>query len=800
MQLPSKLQRASIAILFSILTLTGFSQTEAERRQFQEAERYYEAGKAHTDPYEKGRYMTYVIGLYYKYINAYPSSPNTPAAWFHLGHAQQTLGKIEDCKRTYDALIARFRRGPYVGSAARQMAYLHYVQEEWEPAAKYFGICSTQLSQINLRHNALTKQVQCLIKLNRPHEVRDALKKIIDAPDHPYKDWGRFMLGYQYFESDAFQTAINVFEPLLKEETASNYRSQALFYTGLASAELGHDDVAETHLLSVLDMPASHPSLTPEQRTHLSTNKGKAQTALMGLYTKKKDYRKVIEFYKRGDFGMSGRTEARRSMRAGNAFFNIGDFQQARSAYRRVDRALPNTRTAFLASFQCLICDYQLGHPGLAQRVDIFFEIYGQTQGVDAEMDMALFLKAEILYDREAFDQAAVIFENIDPANLAIEYRGEMLFKRGWCLSESGNYDRATASFGRFLAEFPGDPRRAEALCKRAAAYAALGDQTSALRDYEEVIKLEPDPKLVAFAYQGAAQSLREEKKFETMIDRFQKLLAKFPSLPPHTIANANYWIGWGLYKLERHDEVEPYIRKARDISPEYYSQPAGNILILSAFARRDKDALHTALQEVFAVAPEKFIPPLMLSWVGVQMYHNGDSESAVFYLEKATDLSRPSRTEPGVWRTLAKAQNKTGRFEKALATVELLLTLEQEPTWTADAYLDLSEAQLGLGNDEEALASAQKGLDLNVQGPHLAGLKLIQAEVALHQNRLEEALSKFRTTIGMVPDDPFLQPRALSGAAAAAKALSQESTAAEYNDKLQSKYPDWKPVKRQSE
>lgn len=800
MQLLPNLKRLFISALFALLTAQGFGQTEAERRQFLEAERYYQAGKAHTDPYEKGRYMSYVIGLYNKYLNTYSSSPNAPAAWFHLGHAQQTLGKIEECKATYDALIARFRQGAYVGSAAWQMAYLHYVREEWEPAARYFGISAAHLSQASLRHNALTKQVQCLIKLNRSHEVRDVLKKIIGEPNHPYKDWGRFMLGYQYYESDAFQTAINVLEPLLGEETASNYRSQALFYTGLASAELGREDLAETHLLPVLNMPVNHPSLTREQRTHLATNKGKAQTALMGIYAKRKDYRKVIEYYQKGDFGVTGRTEARRSMRAGNAFFNLGNFQEARAAYRRVDRAMPNTKTAFLAAFQCLICDYQIGHPGLAQRVDIFFEIYGQTQGVEKEMDMALFLKAEILYTKEAYDQAAVILENIDPANLDPRYRGEMLFKRGWCLGESGNFDRATASFGRFLAEFPTDPRRAEALCKRGAAYSALGDQTSALRDYEEVIKVEGDPKITAFALQGAANCLREEKKYESMIARFQRLISDFPSLPAHSIAHANYWIGWGYYKLEEHDKVDPYIRKARKISPEYYSQPAGNILILSSFARRDKVALHKALQEVLAVAPEKFVPPLMLSWIGVQMFHDGDSETATTYLERATNLEHPNRTEAGVWRTLAKAQNKTGRFQKALATVELLLTLDQEPVWIADAHLDLAEAQLGLGKYDDALKSANKGLEMDVPGPHLAGLKLVQAEVALHQKRSEEALAKFKTTIGMVPDDPFLQPRALAGAAAAAKDLGQTSVAAGYETKLKAAYPDWTPVTLRAE
>jgi len=795
-QYSPSISRLLFTLLTSVfLTSTGYSQTEAEQRQFMEAERYYDAGKAHPDPYEKGRYMTYVIGLYVKHLNTYPNYPNAPAAWFHLGHAQQTLGKIDEGRSSYRALIERFRRGPYVGSAARQMAYLAYVEEDWAEAAKYFEITAAHLTQDSLRYVALTKQVECLLKLNRTEEVKEALKKIIDSKNHPYRDWARFMLGYQYYESDKFQTAINIFEPLLDIETAGTYRSQALFYTGLSSAELGRDDVAEAHLISVLEMPPSHPSLTAEQRSHLSTNKGKAQTALMGLYSKKKDYQRVIDFYKMGDFGMTGRVEARRSMRGGNAFFNLGDYQQARSAYRRVDRALPNSRAAFLSSFQSLLCDYQLQHPGLPQRVDIFLEIHGKTKGFESELDMVLFLKAESLYLEESFDQAAVILENIDPLNLAPEFRPEMLFKRGWSLSESGNFDRAAVSFGRFLSEFPEDPRRPAVLAKRAEAYSSLGNKTAALRDFEELLQLETDRALIAFALQGSARCLREEKKYESMIARFRRLIADFPDLPESAVANAHYWIGWGYYKQDQHDDVARYIRKARDLAPEFYSQPAGNILILSAFAQRDKAALHTALQEVFTVAPEKFIPPLMLSWLGVQLFHDSQSAIAADYLERATDPSRPQRTEAGVWRTLAKAQNKTGRFQKALTTVKLLLTLEEKPIWIADAHLDLAEAQLGLGQFDDALTSAQKGLAMTIPGPHLAGLHLVQGEVALQQKRMADALAEFKTTINMVPDDPFLQPRSLAGASIAARALGDEALAASYQNKLQSSFPDWKPV-----
>ena len=238
-------------------------------------------------------------------------------------------------------MITRHRRGAYVGSAARQMAYLAFVDENWEEAAKYFSIAATHLAEESLRYSALTKEVECLLKLDRNADVSVALRRIIDTKKHPHKNWAIFMLGYQYFQADKFETTIRVLKPLLDDPEGGEYRSQAAFYTGLAAAELGHEDVQDSYLRTVLNMSINDPSLTLKQRRDLATNKAKAQTSLMGLYTKKKEWDTVIELYEKGDFGATGKTEARRCMRGGKAYRIRREYLRARSCYRQGDRALP---------------------------------------------------------------------------------------------------------------------------------------------------------------------------------------------------------------------------------------------------------------------------------------------------------------------------------------------------------------------------------------------------------------------------------------------------------------------------
>ena len=788
-----KLRLPGLAALWSLFLLSsGMAQETAETAAFQEAERYYAAGMAQQDRYEKGRFMNYVIGLYVRYLDRYAGSRNEVTARFHLGYAYQSLGQIESARETYRFLITRHRRGSYVGSAARQMAYLAFVEERWDEAASYFGLAAENLSDPNLRFVARTKEIECLLKLDKNAEATVALRGILETPDHPHQDWARFLLGYQYFQADKFEATIGVLKPLLAEDHPTEYRSQAIFYTGLASAELGREDAQDSHLRTILDMPMNHPTLTREQKDHLATNKAKAQTSLMGLYTRKKEWATVINLYERGDFGASGRTEARRSMRAGNAYFVLQQYRKARACFRRVDRALPESDMAFEASFQCLVCDHHLQYPGLAERVDVFLEIYTRSFPDHPYLHQALFLKGEGLFNQGDMEGAAIAFNAIDRSKLKKPFEPELLFKHGWSLSESGQFDGAARSFSRLLADFPNHPHRAAAMNKRAEAYLSLGDQTSALRDFEGVLALEPRPEQTAFALQGSARVLQLEKKYDHMVARYRRLLTEFPALPQATVANANYRIGWGYHKLEKFAEAPAYLRKARALAPEFYSQPAGDLLILGAFQQRDAEALHEALQEVFRQAPAKLIPRHMLSWLGVQLFHEGEITRATDYLERATEGTTPAKLDLPVWRIMAKAQNRSGSFAKAEATSLLLLDQKQEPRWHADAYLDLAEACLGLKKLPEAFEATEKGLALEVAGPHLAGLHLVRGEVALAESRWDEALQEFQTTITMIPDDPLLQPKAFDGAARAAAGSGKDSLADDYRRQLREKFPDW--------
>lgn len=765
---------------------------DAETTKFTRAEQYYNHGMLLTDRVEKARYLNYATKLLKTYLRKYPRGANSPAAYHYMGRSQEALGNIDDAKRTYRLMISKYRRGNYVGLSSLQMAGLTFTDENWHDAVDYFRLAATEISSVEIRQEALTKQAECLLKTRRKEETLAALAAVIQSPAHPHVFWARFMLGYQYYQDEQFQLTINTLKPLLKEGILHDYRAQAKFYTGLASTELGQTEDGEDYLRQVLALEVSKPDLNAEQRRQISYHKSLAQTALMKLHERKGNFAEVLKIFGLGDFGARGKTESRRSMTAGNAFYHFKRFNAARSSFRRVDRSAPNTPIAFDAAFKTLLCDYQLKQAALPDRVDTFLELYQNNFSNHEHIHMARFLKAETLYALEKFEKSANTFTQINAKMITGARRSDLFYKSGWCFAEMGDHNGATRSFSNFIRQFPGDPRTTEALAKRADSYFSLGDHISALRDYEIVLEKETDPNLISFALQGSARVLRKENKISLMVDRYRRLLTEFRDLPTETSANANYWIGWGCFKEENYKDAAPYLEKAQQLVPEFYNEPAGNLLVLLSFAEADVDRMNKVLKKLLSDFPGKLIPNNMLTWLGLELFHQGNFIDSARFLDRATTTDNPKATDVSIWRSLAKAQNELGQHSAALETAQIVLELETQPRWRADTLLDIAQAQLGLEQYDDALKSAEGGLAINTPGTHTAGLYQVLGKVSYKKGKFKNALAAFETTSSIIIDDPVITPSALFWAALSAEKLGDSEKAVELRKQLSLRFPNW--------
>lgn len=767
-----------------------------EAQELKDVERFYRYAVSIDDRAEKIYYMEVAIPKYEAWLGRYGrNSRNASMARFHLGHSLQTLGNLEAAKKSYQKVVAANNDPYWVGSSARQLAYLALANKDYKSAARYFGVTAKKLPDETHRHTALTRQAQCLVEMGETKRALDVFSSIAQAENHPHREWGIFMRGYILYESERYEEAQEALQPLLVETAGKNYRSQALFYTGLSAAELGDAQTADQFLRETLQINHQDPALLPDDRRKVANNKARAQTALMEMYYRGGDFAEVQKLYEFGDFGATGSLEADRSMTAGKAYLQKERYERAHRAFRKVDRALPNSQLAFEASYRCLECKYKMKHPGLAGSADSFLEIYGKAYGKAPEIQIARFLTGQSYLNLDRFERAAKVFARVREKQLPEHYQPEYFFRQGIALAEIGDFNGATRSLTQFVEKFEAHPLFLEVISRRGQAYERLGDQSSALRDFQAVLdhdEVDKDKQLVAL--QQIGRILREQKKLPAMIDHFRQFLQKAEKLPRNTAANANYWIGWGYYQQDEHEEALPYLEKAVSFSPQELAEPAGRMLVLIHFAASDATAMEQALDNLLKLRPKKIIPRHMLSWLGAQKFQESNFKKAATYFTRALDPEKPRKVDRGLWRMLAKAQNEVSNYEGAKKSAETALELEKNDRWKADAQLDLARAYTGLGNLGAARQAALTGLSYQAKGPHLAGLHLTLGEIALKSDDFEKAYAEALTTVRMTVDDPLLKPRALYLAAEASEKLGSQSEANRYRRTLEQDFPNWEP------
>jgi tetratricopeptide (TPR) repeat protein len=405
-------------------------------------------------------------------------------------------------------------------------------------------------------------------------------------------------------------------------------------------------------------------------------------------------------------------------------------------------------------------------------------------------------MKAETLFARRQFREAAETYNAIDAALVSDANRPGLLFQRGWCLATAGDYQGAIRSLTKFIAEYPNDPRLPEALAKRADAALENDDRGAALRDLDQLISLNPNPTLAGFAWQTSARLCKDQGQLDEMIRRYQALIEKVPKLETEIVANANYWIGWGHFKGDRLAEALPWLRKARELEPKTYGSQAGLVLTLALFSLQDVDGLAAEIKLAIDGNYADQVPEQSLRWIGTQVYNAGRYDDAARFLGLVATPDEPRQTPKVVWRYLGKAQLETGKAADALIAIEHVLEVEDQDVWKADALLDKSRALLALGRAQEALDTGNAALALRPQGRIGSGLRLAVGDAGLALNNLDEAIKHYVYVVELV-DDRELRPQALEKLVVALDRKGDPTDAARYRKILHDEFPDRQPAAR---
>lgn len=750
------------------------------RDQFEFCKHLYRQANAVRD--HAGRMLAYqrLAPRLEAYIQRFPNSANTPAAMYYLGECYYQSGSIDDAKRVLSGVVNRFRKGRYVALASNRLGYDAFHNKKYAQAAVHFNRVARFADTPLERYRGRYQEASCYRFAGDTNAAIRAYTAVETSRDAPpvYRENAKLRLGHLYMGKKNYAKAKEKFEALLLPAVEENLRIDAAFNSGLIALHEKDNKLAQGYFKTVL-------------LSRADKFKARAQAALMNSLFAEEDYQGVLDTLKRGTYKGKPATEAVKYTIAGKSALRLKSYHSAIQYFALAERQIPLSEEAFAAGYYRLLCFFNIEGVNIPRQVDGFLEIYQKRYAKTPRIHKALLMKAETLFAGGKFREAADAYNQVDSTLVGQDNVANLLYKRGWCLSESGDHNGAVRNFTDFLNGYPDDARSSRAIARRGKSYMALGDRASALKDFDLLIKRFPKDQLAALAWQSSARIKKEDKDYKNMIRRYRAMLSQFPDLPARTVANAQYWIGWGSYQLKDYAKAVAALETALKLEPSVYGFKGGMLMIYCSYSMKDKAKLKKAVDSVITLGKGDKIQNPIYRWLGVQCFNAGEMEPAERYLSLGTTAADPRQTPMSYWKMLGKARVETGKYKEALAAIKNFLDVVEEPFWKADALLDQAKAHLGMENLAEAKASAEAGLQLRPKGRVNAELRLVLGDIA-YNNKDYAAAAGFYVVVVEFAGDKELRPEALFKAYQALQKKGDTEQARHYLDTLNKEFPGY--------
>lgn len=751
--------------------------------RFLRGKNLYDSAQASTVLESRVLYYQRAAQIFADYLDNFPNHPNAEMAWWYLGNSYYQSGQIDDAKRCFSTLLNRFGNGKWAAAAAYTMAADYYNGGKYAFAAPLFERFAQNAAKPEDSARGNFHAGTCYKLLGRDREAASSFNKVVNDPAGVlFAPQAKLALAHIALKGGNQEDALGRFEDVVAADRyPAKYRGEAALYAALTASKLGKTEVSDKYLDLILRSPGMD-EFRPD-----------AQTALMENLFAKKQYREVIEIFRRSSLKGQGEREGSRLMTAGRSYMRLKQYGEALQLFRDVEKQVkPETDLAFHAAYYRLLCFFQIEGRNVPEQVDAFLQLYRKARPGDTRIHTALMMKAESLFSASNIAGAAKVYSEIDAGAVSDKNRPGLLYQRGWCLSEAGDAQGAIRSLTDFITKFPDDSRVPSALAKRAKSYVDAGESAKAIADFDKLTVPGVPEELASFAWLESAHLRRTEANNTDMILRYKGLLESIKNLDPNLQAEANYWIGLGLVRTNAPKESVAYLEKARSLRPDAYSKHAGQLLALGYFAAQNPQKLAEEINLAIAGGYDGDIPDPAIQWSGMQSYNAGDFSSAAKSLALVANPDEPRETPKEVWRYLAKSRLESGDAEGALKAANNVLEVEQDPGWKADGLLDRGRALFLLKRYSEARKAADEAADLHPQGRTSAGLLILSGDLNFQAGQLDTAGADYLKVVSF-HEDKDLKPLALSKYIQVLIDQGKTAEVEEFRKQLQNEFPDWK-------
>jgi len=760
-------------------------QSEIADGLFNRAKNLYNAGANNTNIDQRLAQFTRAGELFGQFLQDFPRHSDARSAEYYYALCFYNTGRIDEAKRIFTSIINTQRSGPYVAAASSAMAGDAFENKDYATAAALYARLSANAVRPADRQRGYYFEALCHHYRAREKEALACYQKVLDDPEaatSPYLHLCRSAVGALLLKQGNAEQALLHFEDILKSPAPEKTRAEAALYAGVTCLQLNQEVPAEQYFKDVLS----------NQNEEWMPFHADALTSIMQLRFNTKKYAEVIQIYRSNPLNTGDERQAKRANVAARSLMLMGQYLDAIPLFLEVQKLAPQTDIAFDASYNRLLCFYKIDGKHIVEQVDAFLEIYDKSNKNHPRLHAALMMKAGALQNDGKLKEATEAYNLIDVSLIAESNRANLLYQRGWCLANTDDHQAAIRSLTKFIDEYPSDKRSAEAIALRGDSYLETGERDAALRDFGKLIESNPGPKLTAYAWQKSAMVKKQNNDLPGMVTCYETLLRTFPELPSATVANAEFYIGYGQHKQNKHKDALTHLKKSREMDAKTYGRRVGLLLISSYFQMEQIDSLCAEIDLSIDNGYSDKVSPALVSWAGVQSLGQGKGEQAARFFMLISNPEEPRRTPRDVWRNLGKALILCKDYKRALPAIENVLSVEDNNMAKVDAYLDQARCHLALNDLSAARKSIETCFELKPQGALEAEASIVFGDIWMALDKPEEAQKKY-AGVALLIEDARLKPMAISRLIKALEANQDTEKAALYRKELADKFPNWK-------
>jgi tetratricopeptide (TPR) repeat protein len=719
---------------------------------------------------------------YERYLDQFTKAPalDRQAVYYRLGECYRLTGAVNNAKANYEALLANFTGGEFLGYAAYRLASMQYEEKNYRDALQSYRRASVRLTQPVLIYSSRFFVGRCLEATLQKAEARqqyEDLAKVVE--NNPFRDASRLSTGRMYAEAGLRDQALKWLLPLAAETTNGQIKAEALARSGLLQVELGRPDEASKTFDAALALP------------EVAAWRDTIAVAGFRILYDKKDYKGVLERYQAGGAGNALKIESKL-----NVLVTVADSQrelglrdEALATYAQIAQDFPATPQAREAAYARLVMLYDAGDERLLNEVNAFL-----TDNPTApQVDRVSLMKAEALFKAGDFEHAAPIYQIVvgRTKSLPGAYKAEATFKLGWCWMQLGQFEEAVKTFTVFLNDFSMNAKAPVALAQRGSAQMQLRQYAAAEKDFAALVAKYPKAKEREFGLENLALIYGQLGDSAHMADTFEVLLKEFPKSAAS--AKANYWVGRTAFEAKNYKKAAPHLDAARTLDKDQFFERSSLALMASLYNLEDVDATEKEIEFYKAHGGKAETPSDVIRWLGQKCFARGDYARTEKFLP---ELVLRKAAVGDDYLLLARSRAKLGKFKDAVTSFDDYLAMTKDPVPRVAGMIEKADAQIALKDWDAADKTIRDGLNLATEGRYNGELRLRAGEVEFGRGDMKKALQTFEA-IPVTLDDEEVSPRALERALEIHTKLGDTADMKRIENQLRSKYPEYLQKKK---